>query len=448
MPPPPIRSRTRRALNRRGVTTVAFGATSAVLLGMAALGTDVGLWYFSLRNARNAADAAAMAGAATAAVHDSTRGIAAAHAIASANGFTHATGGATVTVNLPPSSGAFAGTPGAVEVIIRQTQNRYVSRIVTGTDPALGVRAVAAPMSNGPACILALIGGTGLQIGGNATVASQGCILASNRVGSNSVQVFGSSTVSADTVRAVGDCNGCDRVQNTTSPPTSYGHPTSDPFATQVSAFTPPNTVFCGSAVTLNGSGASANIAPAAFSLNNPPSNVICSSIQVSNNQTLTLEPGVHVFWNAGLRINGGNVSCPNCTAGTNGVTLVFTGDNPNNIGTLRMDGNGTVNLFAGPNQAAPFQGILFYRDARAASDSGPNATTINGGSATRLSGGMYFPSSTVTYSGNMTGTLPCTALVALSITMSGNSSTTVNNTSCATYGTASAQTRLVRLVE
>ena len=444
-------ARLRGRRGRRGFTTATFGVASVAILGMAAIGTDIGLWYLSFRNARSAADAAAMAGAASAAVHESdTVGLQAAHSIATANGFTDGVAGATVTVNIPPVSGAYAGVAGAVEVIVTQVQGRFLSRLVASGDPVVGVRAVAALVNAGQACVLAL-GGSGLQIGGNAIVASSACILASNRPGADSIRIFGSASVSAEGLSALGECDGCDSA-NLEIPAIQYaGAPATNPFAFLNDNFPLPQAPACAAQPNFSGANRTQTYQPTI-----PPTGLAagatltayCSSVTLNANDRLNLEPGIYYFYNAGLRVNGGNLTCTNCVPGTSGVSIVFTGD-PATIGTVRMDGNGTISLVAGPQYNTEYSGILFYRDIRATANLGNYQTIINGGSNTRLSGGMYFPSSDVTYNGNMaTGPNPCTALVGQSISLSGNSSTSIDNSGCETYGTPLSQTRLVRLVE
>jgi hypothetical protein len=417
---------------------------------MAAFGTDIGLWYLSLRNARSAADAAAMAGAAAAAVHASnTVGAASARSIATANGFTDGVAGASVTVNIPPTSGAYTGVAGAVEVIITQVQGRFLSRMVASSDPTVGTRAVAALVTAGDSCVLAL-GGSGLQIGGNATVASSNCVLASNRPGADSIQIFGSANVTAEGLSALGECDGCSSAILATPYIQYAGAPATNPFEALNNNFPLAQTPACAAQPNFSGGNRSQTYLPTI-----PPGGLAanatltayCGNVTLNANDRLNLEPGIYYFHNAGLRVNGGNLTCTNCVAGSSGVSIVFTGD-PATIGTVRIAGNGTINLIAGPQHNTEYTGILFYRDVRANSNLGNLQTTINGGSNTRLSGGMYFPSSDVTYNGNMTATTPCVVLVAQSVSLSGNSSTALDNSGCGTYGTPVTRTRLVRLVE
>lgn len=444
----------------KGAAAATFAVAIVAFLGMAALAIDVGFWYLELRRARNAADAGAMAGVAvmsrySAATNDpyvgAPQGIGAARETAAGNGFSQGDG-VTVTINHPPVSGAYAGNPWAMEVIISARQASRLSRVVNASgSPMLGVRAVAAVEDLGPACMLAL-GGDGLRIGGSAVTATQACVLASNATGDDSIRFYGSANITAETVVASGECSGCD-LATLSTPYRSYAPPTSNPFAS-LNNKAMPTTMDCFPQPRFSGGGGQPTQTwqpsiPAGGG-GSGSLHGYCGDTTLSNGQTLNLQAGVYYFWNSGLRLSGGTIRCSNCGApGTNGVTLVFTGSDPNRIGTLRMDGTGTVDLYASPVQPDPdYNGILFYRDVRATNDNGPFATTINGGSTIKLSGGMYFPSSTISYSGNMASTQPCTTVVGMSIVLSGSSTTTLDNTNCSIYGTMQARTRVVRLVE
>src|ERR1041385_6415112 len=85
-------ARARRPLGQRGGVSVMFGITAVTFFGLAGLATEGGYWYLAHRNAQNAADAAAMAGAITwANTSNDTATEAAVTSAANLNGFT--TGG-------------------------------------------------------------------------------------------------------------------------------------------------------------------------------------------------------------------------------------------------------------------------------------------------------------------------------------------------------------------
>jgi hypothetical protein len=89
-----------------------------------------------------------------------------------------------------------------------------------------------------------------------------------------------------------------------------------------------------------------------------------------------------------------------------------FTGS----ISSLYMNGNINVTLSA--PSTGPYQGILFFGD-RAQTIS---SITINGGSSQLLNGAIYFPTSTISYSGGADTTSTHTALVGNRLNFVGNS--------------------------
>src|SRR5690242_9536850 len=123
-----------------GGALVLVGLSLPVLVGMVALAVDIGLWYKQRRQYQTAADAAAIGAAwqrlkgtstlTTFATRDATR-----------NGVT-ASSTVTITVNNPPTSGAYNGEPEAVEVIITVTESTLLSSIIYSGAMKNVVRAV------------------------------------------------------------------------------------------------------------------------------------------------------------------------------------------------------------------------------------------------------------------------------------------------------------------
>lgn len=103
-------------IRRRGVIVVTFAVILVVMLGLLGLVIDGGFLLSSHRQAQSAADAAALAYA-----MDKLSGQTDATATATANTFVHDYNGlpdATVTLNVPPSSGPFKDEPFHVEAIV------------------------------------------------------------------------------------------------------------------------------------------------------------------------------------------------------------------------------------------------------------------------------------------------------------------------------------------
>jgi hypothetical protein len=126
-----------------------------VIVGIVAINLDGGRLMQERRNAQAAADAAALAAAAKlyagywSCYGQDSQGAAASAAAASAAANGYPASG--VTVNIPPSSGSFAGKPGYVEVIIQTTLAASFGAAITSNDLPVQARAVARglPMSLG-----------------------------------------------------------------------------------------------------------------------------------------------------------------------------------------------------------------------------------------------------------------------------------------------------------
>ena len=424
--------------DRRGITAPLFAAISVSLLGIVGLGTDAGLWYLAQAQAQSAADAAALAGALSLAEGSGqTAASTAATSVAQQNGFASGSS-ATVTVNMPPSSGAYTASNVAVEAIISQTQTRYLSRLFLASDPVVTVRAVAEAVDIGSACALA----TGnvpnaLEIGGNSTITGAGCTLSSNSTASPAIYVYGSPTISASALVSVGTCSGCG-----TSPPWQQtAVPVSNPFSaadnTQLPSF----------------SNCQNTSTPVPYE-QNPIANC---SLSVSNGTSVTLAPGTYFFTNS-VSIQGGSITCT-CSGGIGGVTIVLTHVSGGSNASLSINGNINQMQLNAPATNTTFpglSGLVLYEDPTG-TQSGPK---INGNANVDLTGGIYFPQDTVTFNGNAkfnstSGTnqpvSTCFEIVANGIDTSGNSTTAFDTSGCKNAGYGSnfgAQIQAVRLVE
>jgi Flp pilus assembly protein TadG len=467
-----LRSRLGAALrDRRGATAVVFALAGTAVIGMVGLGTEGGTWYLTRRDAQNAADTAAYAGAvrltssqtalALTLASARTQAIAAATDTATQNSFTTGTSSTTVTVNTPPvAPSAYAGNSTAVQVIIQRTRPRLLSGLFLSTDPVIIASGVASVLSQGPACMLAGVpsGGSGLSIGGSASVNAGSCILGSNSTASNGINIFGSATVSAGSLNSAGGCSGCASATLAT-PYTAYGPPTTNPFAyldTKLATTPMPST--CYTVAGLNNGNGSISVNPLALS---PQANKsICAFHASGNGQVIHFTPGTYYFYNTNFTIDGGvTVDCLLCVGGK-GVTLVFSGSPASKIGGPVIAANANVTLTApsknfGDNPATAtlyddraYDGILFFRDPNATSNSGNAQVSISGGANTVLTGGMYFPNSNITYQGNST-TSQCSVVVAGGITLTGNTGVNVSNCGglLGLPGLA-PQLQIVRLVE
>ncbi len=465
--------------DRRGATAVLFGITSLVVVGMVGLGTEGGSWYVTRRDAQNAADTAAYAGAVRLSLAQGTlaQTLDAARVQASAtttdnatrNGFT--TGGAdTVTTNIPPSSGANTANLTAVEVIVQRVRPRLISNLFLTGNPVITARGVAAIQLNGPICMLAIPGigsVTGQLLAGGATnISAAGCVLASNATHPEAVAITGSASVTAKSIVSSGGCVGCGSAV-VDHPVSTFAAPSTNPFAylntkvlpTSYSCFTGPVYTPAGlaSSVDIRGtltSGDSVVIPPPPAAVGAGAQPALCGLKMTG--ATVTLTPGVYYIFDGDLGISGGKLECrmatmpPSATgaacSGGYGVTIVFVGSTPSKVGVPSFSGSPTITLNAPTiaRSADPdYGGVLFFHDPRASNPT----VKITGSGTTLLTGGMYFPNSTVQYQGtpNASG---CSILIGGTIDMSGNSGSAVNGCESLGYGNIVSNLQIVRLVE
>jgi hypothetical protein len=439
--------------DRRGVTAAIFAVSLTTLLGLVGLGTEVGTWYVGLRHGQNVVDAAALAGAEMlAAGGGASAAKAAAIDVASRNSFT--TGGiVTVTAASPPSLGSSSGNSKAVEVIISQRPRPILARLFMSS-PTIATRGVAALKITGVgACVLA-INDAGYQgdvsIQGSALLNMPKCEIAANGADPTAIHDQGNGNqVIAYTLVTSGGCSGCSGTSITlTRPASTHQPPTPDPYAAAQTVTLP---MF---------SGPHCVVSPVVWS--DATRNAYCGNKwQVASGQTVDLTPGTYFFYNASVAVQGGaTLQCSQCVPGQAGVTFILTGT-PSKIGSLSIAGNANVHLnapsmnyaethnyYGCSTSSCPFGGLLFYMDVHAPPGSGGNTPVgINGNSST-LTGGLYFPSVFVSYSGDSAANgSGCTVLVANNITFTGGSSG-MDITSCPADGIPVPQPLVVSLVE
>src|SRR2546427_11994561 len=120
---------TRSEQYSQGQIIVAAAFLLTVLVGFMGLAVDVGYMVDYRRRMTAAADAAAVAGAWELKRNGGTsRFEAIARKAAADNGFTDSTGGISVKVNRPPTSGDYVGKTQFVEVLINQPRPTFFLR--------------------------------------------------------------------------------------------------------------------------------------------------------------------------------------------------------------------------------------------------------------------------------------------------------------------------------
>ena len=431
--------------DRRGASAVAFAASAMVIMGFVGLATEGGLWYLGRRTAQNAADAAAVAGA-LAAAYNANAETAALNSAAS-NGFTN-TGNTTVTANLTPATSSESAK---VQVFVSQQMTPYISAAFMTTPVTVGATATAQLKSIGASCVLSTTGD--LTISG--TSISSGCAFASNSTSSTAINVTGG--LLGSTAATVGGCCGSGSVSLTGKPSSPYHPPTLNPYsAADALAFPTFDASTCDdipAPATYNGSNNTYRGQSVILLVPYNPAapRAYCQTLSVTAGMPVIVPSGTYFFNNASLLMNGGVISCEaTCAAPLlTGSTFIFTGDT-GSIGTVGVGAGKTCNtsgtfsvIARQTNTYFPaLSGILFY--GRGIANASICASNARGRQP--LGGGIYFPNSLLTFSGNSTNPSTCVSMVAKTLTLA--SRTTIDTTGCAVYGTALAQMQGVRLVQ
>jgi len=447
--------------DQRGVSPVVFAAVGVVLLAFVGLGVEGGLWYLEKRQGQNAADAAALSGAIAAYVGQS--GSSVATTVATKNGYTNNVGGATVTVSSTTANDSTGTSRPAIQVTVTRAVPRLFSSLMlgAGNTPVSETAAALIGAGSGPDCALALSGG--ISFAGSTSVTLNACEMVSNNTSSTSISMQGAAAVTGGALISAGGCSGCTGIPFLTNQ-----LPSPDPLLGIQSVSMPNFGGNCNSNSKLSVSwlnsnmGSSYTIDAATYAYTNSNKVAICgagngngtnTTLSTNSGTTLNFQPGTYFFNNSNVSFNGGTVTCSACTPGGAGVTIVLTGTSSNKIGTLSIGAGANVTLNApATNSFDPaFDGVLFYMDKNATDTNGNGNAPVNltGNSTSVLSGAMYFPSVTVDYIGNMTGSDPshaCTEVVANTITMGGNSTLSVSG--CATDGAAVGQYMVVEMVK
>ena len=407
---------TRLRRDRHGIIAIATGLTLTALVGFAGLAVDVGAWHVTQRRMQDAADDAAFSAAVAA--HAGGTPIASAKGITASAGFIDGQNGVTVVVNNPPTQGRYAGNGNGWEVVITQPQERWFASLYLSSPPVASARAVAhSQAGNSPYCVLALNqSGTGVKVSGSAAVSLSGCSMQVNSTGRSALNVGGNSQLYADTVSVTGDyVVGSSAQLLTTDPIDGPGaEPIPDPYANvQIPSYS-------------GCDGGNHTVVSATVTLQ---PGVYCDGLKVNSTAVVTLSPGIYIIDRGSFSVAGGAV-----VSGT-GVTIVLTSSTSSNYATVTVNGGSTVNLTASA-PSTPTAGLVFYEDRRAPSSA---TATLNGGSGQSYSGALYFPSTSLTYSGN-SGASACTQVVAGAIVYTGNTTTSSNctNTGVATISSYS----------
>lgn len=393
--------------DRRGAYSIVTALMMPLLVGFVGFGTEVGLWFFDHQKMQGAADAAAYSAGLAYNLGNTSGFQTEAKAVAAQYGFIDGSGGTTVTVNQPPTSGSHTATPGAVEVVVQQPQQRLFSAVLASSAVDIAARAVAVG-SPGTGCVLSLDRTASVDISAKGTpqVDLNGCSMYDNSNSSTALTDTGNATISALSVSVVGGVSGSVHI-TTQQGITTGAPPMADPYA---NVTVPPYTPTC-----------------------TPPSGptlspgVYCGLTIQSN---VTLNPGLYIIDGGSFTMNAqANLS-------GSGVTILLTSHTGTNYPSVTINGGASLNLSAasnattGPAGFQALQGIVMYMDRNA-----PVGTSVklNGGSSQSFNGAIYLPTAAVTFTGGSNTNSGCLQLIGDTIAFGGNANFNLNCTNTGT---------------
>ena len=393
--------------DRAGVSAVLTALSLTALLGFCGLAIDAVVWQIDYRTLQGAADQAALAGVTayrnageTAAIGDSATASNAAFATALQNGYPST----AITVAAYNNGGSCTGN-GCLQVTLTQTEQRYFSGIFFsgGVDESASAVATCQGCANGSfnqssnggeACVMALdASGSGVfTASGNPVVSLNRCNLYNNSPNTNATILNGHATV-----QGCNSGNTCgseaflaqpnDPSGSIDVPVVNNAAPAPDPLA----GLAPPTV--SGACIT-------------SFPANPVPSGTYCpgnigTSVQFADGSTIVIEGGLSTK-------GGSSLSCSGC--------MLYV------LGGGSINANSTISITS--PTSGPYVGVAVWF--------GDNSSvTWNGGNSSSFSGVIYAPHSVVNYAGNATSASTCTRLIAGSISLSGTSAATFDNSTC-----------------
>jgi len=410
----------RRTREKGQATLLVLLASSIFVIGALGLAIDGAQLYAHRQMAQTAADAAAQAGIIsifhgtnTASTYPINPYICTSTDLitpcryAALNGFVPSTGGDTVLVRFGNRTSSFA--PAGVSLpsnsvswmtvtVIRNVHTTLMQLVGAAASLPIKATATAAVLSPSLNCITALSpSGTGLSIVGNATLNLTTCGIAVDSSASNALTATGNITATAGSIDVVGGYSPTGPVSVNPIPTT--GSPTAaDPLA-DVWPPTPGTCTSYTGTTTLN---------PGTY----------CGGINLSGNTNITFSSGTYILVGGGLHVSG------NTTLSGTGVTFYNTFNGTYPYSPISITGNGSINLSA--PSSGPLQGILFFQDRNTPTGS---TESFTGNSNQTFAGALYFPRSTLSYTGNSGTVAQNLAIVADKVTFTGNTSLTVNPT-------------------
>jgi Flp pilus assembly protein TadG len=390
---------TRFKRNNKGGIALVAGLSALPLLVVAGVAVDFVNRNKYQEESQAAVDAAALAGAATKTSFDSILHKTLTGADAKKDGATKMLQ-ANLTDRLKISSHSSQITidDNKVKVDMTVTVPTAFMRLVGISTVSVKVTSLAARY-DGRACLIALgANGNGIHLGGTTNVAAPGCWAYSNKTGSDSLYVGGSSKIATAGTCIVGTSTAS---LTSATPAPKKCVPLDDPMA----KWTPPTTSWLCDHNNFKKSASAANktiiLTPGVY----------CGGLQANGFDTVTLQPGIYFIKDGKLDITS--------KLDLTGLKVGFYLSK--SVTDVTINGSANVNLTA--DDQGPMAGLVI-----AMQPGSPSITTatINGTASLYLQGSVYLPTSDIALSGTSATILsPVTQLIGYSINLQGTSNLT-----------------------
>jgi hypothetical protein len=389
---PAISVRPKRRVGGFVLTTMA--AVTAVMMECIGLAIDTGYLELIKTRMQAAADAAAVGGAQELKANGSANLVTAAQNDAALNGFTNGQNSVTIAVHNPPTSGNYTADSTAVETTVSQSVSPLFMGLLGFTSLSVTARSVAHQgTANGGGCLFTLdpTASGAFSLSGGVQLASQ-CAVQVNSSSATAMSVSGGTSLTAPSIGVVGGYS-LSGGSSISPMPTTGVQAVTDPLANLPA----PSVGGCNYTNTNIANGAIRTLSPGVY----------CNGISVSGGANVTFNPGTYILKGGGLQLSGG------CTATGADVLFYNTAGSGFGYSGISFSG-GTRDVLSAPTTGT-YAGILFFQDR---SISSPAASSFSGGASALLNGTLYFPTSTLSYSGG-TGTA-YTILISKKISFSG----------------------------
>ena len=383
----------RFAKDTHGGAMAYIGIMLPVMLGVSGLALDASLWYAQKRSLQAVADTAAYSVMLEVQRSgDTDLAKTAAKADAVTNGLDESASD-TITFNIPPQYGAYAGMAGYYEVIVeRPAQVFLAGLLVDDFDTAARAVSGGAAASN-PPCLLASDPSMkdAFKVN-NGTVRTTGCNIHVNSSDDSALHVHKNGILDADPIDIVGDYVNKGTI---TSSPATGASSITDPLA----GLATPGVSGC-DYTNVSYSSGTPTLQPGVY----------CGGISLSGTAQVDMEPGTYII--TGAASDTFSVTGQASVTGS-GVTAYFDGDT-----SLSVNGQGNMDLSA-PTSGS-YAGILFHGDP----NSDPDTQHMITGNGTAIFDGiMYFPNAIakINGNGNTTSNTDISAIMARQLRFGGN---------------------------